>query len=178
MKTIPLPSQKELHRLFDYDPATGDLIWKRRDDLPPRANGWNTRYAGCKAGTPDKDGYVIVRINGTTYKATRIIWCWLYDEDPGEDIIDHRDCSVANNRQSNLRRANSVQNMGNLGRCPERELPRGVTLRCDGKKWVAKIRFENAEIHLGSYDSIPLAWAAYAKAAREFRGEFARVVNV
>jgi len=112
VRTIPLPSQAELRRLFDYDPETGDLIWP------------------------------------------------------------------ANNRKSNLRKADHVQNMGNLGRSPQRDLPRGVTLRCDGKKWVAKIRFDNAEMCLGSYDTPELAAAAYADAATKFRGDFARVANV
>lgn len=83
-------------------------------------------------------------------------------------VIDHIDRNGLNNLRSNLRLATNGQNIAN------RELSivsrsgfRGVRQSPNGR-WVAKV----AANHLGTFDTIEEAVAAYHKAAKERWGEF------
>ena len=57
---------------LNYDPATGSLIWKARPEA--RFQWWNARYAGAPAGSLDAKGYLRVYLDGTAYKAHRVMW--------------------------------------------------------------------------------------------------------
>lgn len=175
MKLIPTPERTVLRSLFDYRAETGQLIWRFRTWLSPRAAGWNTRYAGTVAGTPDKDGYLTIRIDGQAHKASRLVWAWVYGKQPVNEI-DHRDLDKANNRIGNLRDATHLENRHNRDGNKLKKLPCGVSRRCDGKKWVAKIVTEGRYQHLGSFNSVEEASAAYRHAAVVQRGNFARTV--
>jgi hypothetical protein len=95
--------QEALLKEFRYDEETGRL-WA------------NERRRGRKCSTPlgwiDKEGYVRVTYNGSTYYAHRIIWVMLYGKLPN-GIIDHDNRNRADNRKANLLDRTHAQNARN-----------------------------------------------------------------
>ena len=106
MKTKPLPDQTVLLSLLDYDPLTGILTWKPRDNVR-----WNKRYAGRQAFTCVSRGYYTGTIFGVNYKAARIIWKMVHGFDP--EVLDHIDGNKTNNVISNLRNVSQSDNTKN-----------------------------------------------------------------
>lgn len=106
---------EQLRDLFDYNPLTGRLIWRRF-------------IGGCsKAGKPagglNSKGYYRVRFDGKDYLASRVIYCWMTGEDPGDLSIDHIDRNPLNNCIWNLRKATVGQQIHNR------------TLNCTGVRY-------------------------------------------
>ncbi len=100
----PLPTQQELHELFDYSLVTGKLYWKVRKGrfLP-----------GSEATAKEKWGYMTVRFDNVRYKQHRIIWCWVTGEDPGALDVEHKNEIKDCNAWHNLRLATGRQNAAN-----------------------------------------------------------------
>ena len=83
-----------LRSILTYDPETG--IFTNRVQRGLRGD------IGKPTGSYDKDGYVILQINGKKYKAHRVAWLWMTGEWP-EHEIDHKDGQPWNNVWLNLR---------------------------------------------------------------------------
>jgi len=151
-----------LHDVLRYDPKTGKFFW-----LESRG-----RVAeGDEAGTPDKDGYIQIRIDGTIYKAHRLAWYFMTDEwlPPGQGL-DHRNVKPADNRWRNLRKATQTQNRSNKmynTSVNNTSGQRGVTWRKNRGKWQAFIHLGDRFHYLGSYDEYDDAVAARKKAERK-----------
>lgn len=90
--TNPLPSFEELHRLFEYEPLTGDIFWR------------NSKK-GRKMDSPI--GYYIgrwkyLRIDGLQYSVARIIYA-MHNRDCGYYFeIRHKDGDYSNTAIENL----------------------------------------------------------------------------
>ena len=88
---------------------------------------------------------------------------------PGE-LVDHINGDGLDNRRSNLRIASAAENARNAA-------PRGasgaVGVRRSGKKWLASIAPDGAEIFLGLWEEKADAIGVYAAAASILYGEFA-----
>jgi hypothetical protein len=154
---------ERLKELLHYDPATGVFTW--------RVSRGKVK-AGSPAGYPSL-GYIKIKIDGKNHQAHRLAWFYMTDSWP-EDEIDHRDLSKANNRWGNLRPATHAQNLANIPALKNNKSgSKGVIARKG--KWVARIRVCGKQIWLGTHDSQSAAAAAYAAAAREHHGDFARV---
>jgi hypothetical protein len=83
--------------VLDYNPETGVFVWKKRNNLPPRANGWNTKYAGTVAGRKKiSTSYLELAINGRFYSLHRLAWLYMTGEWPKHEI-DHIDANIINN---------------------------------------------------------------------------------
>ncbi len=89
---------------------------------------------------------------------------------------DHKNRNTLDNRRHNLRNATKAQNMQNKA-TPRSNTSgfKGVSAALRGK-WKAKISVNSRQIHLGYFSTPELAHAAYAAAAKEHHGEFARLV--
>jgi hypothetical protein len=87
--------------------------------------------------------------------------------------VDHRDGDVFNNRRSNLRVCTSQQNAQNRRPHNGRKF-KGVHQRSSGR-FSAVICFGGKNRYLGVFDTAETASAAYAAAAKELFGEFARL---
>ena len=157
-KFKPLPTQQELHRLFDYSPVTGELYWK----VMLSSRGPVGSVVGKKK---TQFGYKRARIGGVEYMQHRLVWCWVTGEDPGELEIDHknnwRDC----NAWHNLRKATRSQNTMNTSGA------RGI-YRNKWGRWRAVISKDGTCYHLGMFALEAEARAAYAEAAKRLHGEF------
>lgn len=169
-----------VRRRLTYDRSTGVFRWRERSpdtfrDGPKTAAHeaaiWNAKHAGKVAGRERPDGYREIRIDGIGYLAHRLAWLYETGEWP-EDEIDHRNRSPSINEFENLRPASSAQNKQNSA--PRRKSRSGVKGidRAHGK-WRARIGFRGQSIHLGLFDDLEEASAAYADAALKLFGSFA-----
>lgn len=134
---------------------------------------WNTRYADKRAGARDKDGYRIVTIDGRHYRAARIIWQMMTGEPPPNEI-DHKNTDPDDDRWDNLRLATSGQNKGNKKRRLDSAWGLKGAKRVPSGRYQARIGCGSSRRHLGTFDTEEEAHAAYAVAAQERYGEFAR----
>lgn len=159
-----------IRSIFDYDPDTGELIWKYNANK--RAN-WNTRYAGTSVGGLDAHGYLHCSItfnnNKYYYKVHRLIWLYVTGKWPKEQI-DHINNDKTDNRIANLREATCIQNNCNK---PGRTKYKGVTF--NGWSYVAKIGYSGKYFYIGSYNTPEEAHEAYKIRAKQLHKEFVQV---
>ncbi len=159
--------QSTVRRLFDYDPITGLLTWRER------ANPKSNVRVGSVVGYKTIDGYLGVNINKKTYKVHRIIWLHVYGHLPKR--VDHRDNNGFNNRLKNLRNATVSQNAQNATAHKDNACRRkGVYQRGDTGRWTAQICINGKKRSLGCFPTAEAASKAYARAAVDLHGEFAR----
>lgn len=158
-------TRDRLVELFDYDREHGRFIWKKSP--APRVK------AGTVAGhIRSTDGYRIVKIGYRNYKIARLVWLWETGSFP-PDELDHINCDSADDRFENLRPATRSQNAANRRvQCNNRLRVKGV-YEVDGR-YKSSIRVDGKSRHIGSFDTVEEAGAAYAIAAKEIFGEFAR----
>jgi len=91
--------------LLSYD--NGNLYWLPRDNVSKQ---WNKRYAGTKAGTLKKEGYIQVKLEDKISYAHRIIWEMFNGEIPKNMEVDHINDDRADNRIENLQLLTRNQN--------------------------------------------------------------------
>ena len=94
-------------------------------------------------------------------------------------MTDHIDMDGLNNKRSNLRVCNHTQNGYNRKSYKgSKSKYKGVTKRCVGNKWRARIRKDTKLINIGTFNTEEEAAIAYNKKAIELHGEFARINNI
>jgi hypothetical protein len=175
MATKPLPSRELVRQLLDYDPVTGALTWRPRDEALFKRHSqflnWNNRYPGSAAGYVSEYGYVVMHFQGTLFKAHRLIWLLVHGGPVPE--IDHIDGDRANNRIGKLRPATRAQNRANSIVSKNNSLGvKGVTLRKG--RFIARIMHNGEAIRLGSFKTLEEATKARQEVAERLNGEFAR----
>ena len=135
----------KLRERLQYDPTTGLWIWLRS----PRG-GWE----GRPAGTIDAKGYRVIKIDGQSYKASRLAFLYMTGEWPPEEM-DHIDRKPWNDCWVNLRPATRTENNLNrekIGISGEQ----GVYTHTQNDRWVAQYK----NIYIGSFKTIEEATAA------------------
>jgi hypothetical protein len=160
-------TQRRLRDLLSYDPETGIFRW--------RVSRGKAK-SGAVAGSINKStGYRIIMLFGRRYKAHRLAWFYMKGEWP-VDKIDHRNTIRNDNRFKNLREATAAGNQHNSGRRRNnRSGYKGVDFKAGCGKWRAAITVNSRQMHLGYFTDIDAAAAAYAAAAAQYHGEFARI---
>lgn len=159
----PLPAYDHLRDLLAYDPATGVFTW--------RVSTSNRVKIGDIAECRDRAGYVVIRIDGVLYRAHRLAWLYHYGIEPTV-FIDHIDMDKSNNRIANLRLATKSQNQANTKARKDNALGvKGVYFDVKRNKYQVKIRRQ----HIGRFESLADAIAAYVVAAKQEFGDFARI---
>ena len=153
---------ERVRELIDYDPDTGVFTRKlrRRGPLKPDK----------VAGSMNPRGYIYITINSTRFIAHRLAWLVIHGEWPLNEI-DHINGVASDNRIANLRLATRTQNSQNRRLHSNNSSGSRGCFR-SGKKWVAQICINKKGYHLGSFDCIKAASAAYQAAARMTHGEF------
>lgn len=151
-KTKPDPSRDFLRDLFDYDPNTGNLIYRR--SVPQKK-------AGSIAGTRHYSGYLIVCISYKIYMLHRLVWAWHYGPAAVDVEIDHKDHDKSNNRIENLR---TVSRRGNALNQPlyknSRSSVTGIQWRPKYRYWEVSVAVGNKRRHVGTFKSYDEALAA------------------
>ena len=136
-----------VHELFDY--KDGNLIWKIAKARIIKV--------GDIAGNVDKfDGYVRIGIDGSIYKAHRLIY--FYHNGHLPSFIDHIDGNKSNNKIENLRVASKSQNSMNQKISTRNSSGiKGVMWHKRDQKWFVQIR-KNKKCHsFGYFDDKELA---------------------
>lgn len=145
-----MTTQVRLHELFDYDPETGNLLWKvARQGI----------RVGDVAGCINTRGYRYVCVDGRDHRAHRLVWLYHHGEWP-KNGIDHIDRDPGNNRIENLRDVSRALN--NLNRSlPNNIGYAGVSKNRSGFR--AKIKIFGETVSLGTYDTPEEAHAVYKR---------------
>lgn len=163
LRDVPKPrcsalTHTRVRDLLDYDPETGKFFW--------RVN-ISHGTVGKEAGAVHALGYVEVSIDTKSYKAHRLAWLYVFGHWP-EHEIDHVNGVRDDNRLANLRQATRVQNMQNKTRYKSNKSGTiGVYFHKKTGKWVSAIQSAGKRKHLGVFNSIDQASAAYQTAKRE-----------
>ncbi len=171
------PSKEGLVQILDYNPDSGELIWKKRT-----SGTFSKRLAGRNAGMikVDKHGntYRVMDAAGVSgLLAHRVAWIIHYGSISPQARIDHRDGNGLNNSIGNLRIATQAQNAKNLkvysnnstgvpgvyGPIKSRRGLYKARLTCDGKP-----------IHLGYHKTLEAAALARKEGERLYFKEFRR----
>lgn len=174
-----LPTPEELRQLLRYEPEIGKLYWLPRERKwfasDRSCNSWNARDAGTEALTSVMPrGHLSGIILGVAVLAHRAAWAIHHGTWPTHDI-DHINCNPADNRIANLRLATASENQRNKrAYANNKSGHKGVTWYAPNRRWVAKIRLHGRLYHLGYFDDVDLAAAAYREAAIRMHGDFAR----
>ena len=156
-KYKPLPPLERLHELLEvveippeqYGRWSG-LIWKVR---------CGNRRAGSVAGhphpntnNPDRIDWQ-VKIKGSLYFVSRIVYCITYGEDPGDVQVDHADQNWLNNNAWNLRldTDGSLQQINKPTRRDNASGVVGVSWHKATKKWRARVHLNGELKYLGYF---------------------------
>jgi hypothetical protein len=176
MAVRKLPDRELVHQLYAFDAATGVFTHRARPrELFATQRAFNTWTSCCYAGQTAGclvNGYIMIGIKGTTYRAHRLAWLLVHGE-PVPAEIDHIDGDPANNRISNLRAATHAQNISSGYGWKGKSGERGVSINRQGR-YQAHIGVEYEKIHLGTFDTLKEAIKARRKAAEQLHGKFAR----
>lgn len=167
-------TREHIRELLSYDPETGQFTWLRRPGSDRCTNTWNTRFVGTVAGSINDQGYRVICIDRSDYRAHRLAWLYVSGEWPPAEI-DHINGDRADNRIANLRQASRAENMRNCRKRRDNTSGRkGVSWDNRDRKWYAKIKVNSKDTYLGVFDCPDEAAAAYEAAAERLHGQFAR----
>ena len=145
-------NQEYLNKLFDYEPVTGRLFWKK--SLSNRVK------VGDQAGSYMSNGYLTVQINKTPWLVHHLIWIIHNDVHPKEHL-DHLNGIRNDNRIENLREAPQKINLRNAKmRSNNISGVTGVSFVAKRDKYKARIMVNYKEKHLGYHLTLAEAVAA------------------
>lgn len=160
----PLPPFSEVEsRLALSSKSPSGLIWTQK--------GTRGIKPGDFAGKQLPNKYWVVRFNGQTFYAHRLVYLLQTKEDPLEKEVDHVN---GFEEPLNVRAVTSSENNYNLRkRKNSKSIYKGV--RAKRKKWQAGIHIKGTYKSLGVYETEIEAANAYNKAALEIYGKHAKI---
>lgn len=154
----PKPTAADVLAHVSYDPETGQFL--RLVSLSNKAK------EGAVAGCVNVKGYWRISICGRKYMGHQLAWLVTYGAWPSH-AIDHVNGDRSDNRISNLRLTNHVENAQNMRRCPAgKGTPCSLGVFLWRGKYVARIRSGGRQHTLGRFASDAEAHAAYITAKR------------
>lgn len=166
MAVIPELTAERLRELLSYDPQSGVFTW-----LVHMNN--KRAHVGLRAGQHRRHGYRTINLNGRRYYEHRLAWLYVHGHWPAR-YLDHINGDGTDNRLANLREATPAQNSANKGAMSNsRTGLKGVSRF--RKRWTAEICVNGVKHRLGFFDTPEEAALAYAMAAPNIHGDFARI---
>jgi hypothetical protein len=146
-------TQTTLKEYLTYDPITGEFARLK----PSRGRQ--------SVGNVHSTGYVYIRVAGARYMAHRLAFIYMTGDAP--PLIDHINGDRADNRWSNLRRADPRVNSENRRKPQGNNNPYiGVYWYARKKKWAAAICVNKVRKHLGYFHSAEDAHSVYLEHKR------------
>lgn len=153
-----------LREVFDYDPLTGKIIWKRT--LSPNA------LAGTEAGCICKDGYRTIGLDNKVVKAHIVAWILYYGFKP-KSILDHKDGIRDNNAIWNLRPATTITNAYNQKTARNNTSGyKGISWCNTRNKWRAMCSVEGKRKNLGYFSDLEEAIKVLRQFREKYHGEY------
>lgn len=166
-------TQEYFKSLLQYDQVTGVFNWKARPPINRSNNMFNALFAGSRAGSVSrskrsKTSYIVIKIEGKTYKAHRIAFIIMTGSAPEQ--VDHIDHNGMNNAWENLRASDSKDNSRNLPKQVSNKSGYiGVNWHKSAKKWQARAVDKNGfRVDLGRYSDINDAIHVRAEYEKKF----------
>ena len=159
-KNVPDVTHDEIKQMMEYH-EDGSLTWRiQRGPFP----------SGTRVGTIT-NGRRQCSINNVRVYTANVVWFYHLGYFPVQKgfILDHKDGDSLNDRIGNLRPATQGKNRINASKRKNREHT-GVYPR--GDKFISKIQNEGVIHHLGTYNTVQEASAAYKGASLILHGEF------
>ena len=154
MKIKPLPSQGLLRELYDYNQDTGEFVRKTK--------------TGTKKIKPIlSSSYRQARVKGTKFSVARLIWMWVYGQDPKNMWIDHINGNKTDNRIKNLRLVSPIENARNM-RLYKTNKTGVAGIDMYKGKYRVRIKINKNEIFLGYYEDLDEAIDVRKKAEQHF----------
>jgi len=155
-------SQDVVQELVKYDPITGYFTWRKP--------GLGRRKGAM--GTVNPMGYRYITITVRPLElpqkilAHRLAWIYTYGSLDNE--IDHINGNKDDNSISNLREVSRAGNQQNFRKARSDNAlgVLGVSWRKDKQKYRARIVVEGKETHIGYFDTLKEASAAYLRTKR------------
>lgn len=157
MSNKELLTQARLKELLHYDPETGVLKWI----APPLRH---PNLMGKEAGSL-WDGYRVVMISRQHYNAHRLAWLYVYGEWPKKHI-DHINGIRDDNRICNLRDVSCAENAQNIRQPSKNNKAGHLGVQKVCQKYRGQIVVGGVRKHLGTFETIELARAAYWEAKK------------
>lgn len=146
----------KLEDKFEYNKDTGALTVAK---------------TGRVVGSKMSGGYLQFQFRGVKLLVHRAAWDLANPEDklkPGEEI-DHIDHNKINNKLSNLRKVTSSENLKNKSKYKNNKSGViGVHFESARSKWVAKVRVNGRNKHLGYFSKLEDAVAAREEANKHY----------
>ena len=160
-------TQEHLKHMLTYNEKTG--VFTRNISRGGKSKG-------SVAGTPCKHtGYIQIGIAYRHYYAHQLAWLYMTGEWPILEV-DHINTVRSDNSINNLRLVSRSQNAMNSNKHRDNTSGyKGVHWLDICKKWRSEICLNGRRYNLGMFVSKELAAQAYAKAAAQLHGDFARV---
>lgn len=120
---------------IEFDPDTGEMIWKPKDESESGASAFNARFANKKAVSKNGNGYLQIcfRLSGKDHRQVSHRFAWFVSNGKLPDgFIDHINGNKHDNSIANLRDVTQSENM------------RNASLRSNNKSGIAGIHFAKA----------------------------------
>jgi hypothetical protein len=154
-----------LRELFSYNCETGCIT---------RNVSAGSSVAGSQVVSKSAHGYVRTKVDGEFIAGHRLAWALHYGEFPSLDL-DHINGEKTDNRISNLREATRSQSQINRGQMRNNTSGfKGVNWNASEGKWMARCAAQGKRKHLGYFENLSDAVAAYQSAAKIIHGNYAR----
>lgn len=160
-------TQKILHDLFILN-ENGDLI---------RKENCGKAKARKKYSSKDRDGYLVMRIDGKTYFSHRLVWLYVHGTFPS-GVIDHINRIKTDNRPENLRDVTRSENRQNtIAQKNNKSGYKGIWWHKQNKNWCASICVDGKQKHIGCFKTAEEAHLAYQKEASTYHTMNAMAIN-
>jgi hypothetical protein len=137
-------TQAELKNYVYYDPDTGAFT---RKEKPARGKA----KAGDVMGSRHMAGYMAASVRNKAYLLHRLAWLYVHGYMPEQ--IDHINHDRTDNRISNLREVVPQENLRNQKlSAANTSGVTGVAWDKAKRKWMAQVKVDYRNVHLGRYD--------------------------